>query len=620
MRAFGIALAIAVVLPAADRTNVPPSPLPARVRANDNRRPAGTLRNDTLTLRLSVGIARWYPEADGGHWVDVAAFAEEGGPPEIPAPLIRVPTATTIVATIRNTLPDSTIFVQGLMPRPAVAADTIPLPIPPGESRTVTFTVGAPGTYLYRARTAGTTIVQLRERDQLAGAFIVDSAGTPPPPDRVFVINIWSDSQPPHIRRRALTINGRSWPHTERIAAAVGDSLRWRVINASQRAHPMHLHGFYFRVEARGDWLANPPSDPAAPRLVVTQELRPNQTMSLLWNVERPGNWLFHCHVGFHVVPQARLSPEPPAGHDWHDVDPAKHMSGLIVGVTVSGAESPALGGPARRLTLYVNAGKPRGLAGRAMSYVLQQGAAPPAPDSTELPGSALVLTQGQPTEITVVNRLTEPTSVHWHGIELESYSDGVAGWSGSGSRRAPVIASRDSFVARLTLPRAGTFMYHTHLNDLEQLTAGLYGAIVVLPPGERYDPTRDHLYVVGWDGEQTPPRLLVNGDSTAPPLELTAGVPHRLRLVNIGAAQFATFVLRHAAAGDTSLVPWRALAKDGADMPLTRPVARPARVQVGETFDFEVMPEAGHEYGLTIRSGAPLATRVYRQRIVARH
>ena len=46
-----------------------------------------------------------------------------------------------------------------------------------------------------------------------------------------------------------------------------------------------------------------------------------------------------------------------------------------------------------------------------------------------------IVLTQHQPAEITIVNRLTMPTAVHWHGIELDSYFDGVAGWGGAGGR-----------------------------------------------------------------------------------------------------------------------------------------------------------------------------------------
>ncbi len=155
--------------------------------------------------------------------------------------------------------------------------------------------------------------------------------------------------------------------------------------------------------------------------------------------------------------------------------DPRVHMAGLVVGIVVHparGAAAPARGG-ARRLHLYVQEGRRRGRAARALGYVLQRGATPPAPDSVETGSSLLVLTRGEPTDIVVVNRLAETAAIHWHGIELESYSDGVAGWSGAGDHLAPSIEPGDSFVAHLTLPRAGTFIYHTHMNDLEQLTLG---------------------------------------------------------------------------------------------------------------------------------------------------
>ena len=61
------------------------------------------------------------------------------------------------------------------------------------------------------------------------------------------------------------------------------------------------------------------------------------------------------------------------------------------------------------------------------------------------LPGPTIVLERGKPVSITVVNRLREPTAVHWHGIELESYFDGVADFSGAGraSRRRSRRATR---------------------------------------------------------------------------------------------------------------------------------------------------------------------------------
>jgi FtsP/CotA-like multicopper oxidase with cupredoxin domain len=201
------------------------------------------------------------------------------------------------------------------------------------------------------------------------------------------------------------------------------------------------------------------------------------------------------------------------------------------------------------------------------------------------------VLTRNEPTDIVVVNRLAEPAAIHWHGIELESYSDGVAGWSGSGTHLAPSIQPGDSFVAQLTLPRAGTFIYHTHMNDIEQLTSGLYGGIVVLEPGRRFDPRRDHVYVAGWDSEQNP-HLLVNGDSLPPPLQLAAGVPHRFRFVNIGAAASFPFAIYR----DSSLVEWRLLARDGANLPSAQVLAGPSvePLDVGETRDVEFVPLPG--------------------------
>ena len=62
-----------------------------------------------------------------------------------------------------------------------------------------------------------------------------------------------------------------------------------------------------------------------------------------------------------------------------------------------------------------------------------------------------------------MVNHLCQPTAMHWHGIELDSYYDGVPGWSGTPERRSPMIAPGDSFIARMTPPRSGTFIYHAH-------------------------------------------------------------------------------------------------------------------------------------------------------------
>lgn len=590
----------------------PVSRVPSRsmdgIEANDNRAPAGQLRGDTLSIELEVRMGTWRPEADSGPAIEVAAFAEAGKAPQVPGPLIRIKEGTTIAATIRNALTDSTISIFGLLTQSAGLKDSLTLR--PGEARQVRFTATAAGTYFYRAVLGKHTPDRHvnDEREEVAGALIVDPPG-PVAPDRIFAINIWgsrvdSAVYRPIDYRNAITINGRSWPYTDRIEATTGDTVRLRVINLSGRTHPMHLHGFYYQVLSRGDGVSDTVYAADDRRMVVTEEMRPFTTMAMSFAPNRPGNWLFHCHVGFHVVPQSRLNKVAAGTHDEMSHDPMIHMAGLAVGITVHPGPgwTPPNQGKARRLHLYVDEGKQRHRAKRALGFVLQRGAKPPQPDSVEIPGSVLVLTRGQPTDMVVTNRLHEAAAIHWHGVELLSYSDGVAGWSGDGQQLAPVIAPGDSFTAHLLLPRAGTFIYHTHLNDLEQLSSGLYGAIVVLEPGQRFDPLRDHVFVAGWDSPNPePPRILINGDSLPGPLQLKSGVPHRFRFINIGLALPVGFGIYQ----DSSLVRWRRVAKDGADLPTHQAVEVNAlqAVQVGETYDFEWTPERG-EYQL--RAGPP--------------
>ena len=557
------------------------------------------MRGDTLELHLEVREGRWYPQSDSGPHVDAPVFAEVGKLPQVPGPLIRVKRGTVIALMLHNSLTDSAVTVHGLATRPASESDSIVLQ--PRETRSLRFLAGEAGTYLYRA-TVGTVDWELREREQLAGAFIVDSASGVQ--DRVFVINIWGEPSDSTNYLNALAINGRSWPHTERVAATIGDSLRWRWINASIRPHPMHLHGFYYLVDALGSTTRDSVYADSARRLVVTEVMAPGSTMSMTWSPDRDGQWLFHCHIGFHVIPETRLDAHAVGKHDALSQDAGIHMAGLVLGVEVSapaGWREPPRG-TARPIRLHVHEGKPRARAPRSMGYVLQQGDVPPSRDSLVRSNPLLVMHKGEPVDITVINHLNEATAVHWHGIELESYSDGVAGWSGSAKRVAPMIAPNDSFTARLTLPRAGTFMYHTHLGDFVQLTSGLFGGLIVLEPGNPYDPTTDHAYVAGWDGPEDPPHLMINGDSVGTPAHFAFGKVHRLRFMNVGVA----VPIKARLTRDTSLVTWRAIAKDGADLPRAQRVVRPAEMSlnVGETADFEFRPRARGQYLLSIRAG----------------
>jgi FtsP/CotA-like multicopper oxidase with cupredoxin domain len=365
----------------------------------------------------------------------------------------------------------------------------------------------------------------------------------------------------------------------------------------------MHLHGFYFTVNGRGTFLRDTLYGPDEERIAVTERMDPGSTMAITWSPDRDGRWLFHCHIAFHSVAQSAALDPPEMDHTAMSHD-GSHMAGLVLGIDVKappGWVPPPRESP-RALRLFVQEGPKRGRAERSMRYALEYGDGMPDGTFDRVTGPPLVLTRGQPTDITVINQLSEPTAVHWHGLELESYSDGVPGFSGTDGKIATMIAPSDSFVARLTLTRAGTFIYHTHLNDLEQLTSGLYGAIVVVEPGETFDSSRDPVFVTGWDGEGEPPGVLLNGDSTPPPITWRLGARHRLRFVNIGPAgvMFPTITMGK----DT--VSWRALAKDGAALPQQQQMVTRAStiLDVGETADFEFVPGQRGEYRLSfIRS-----------------
>jgi len=617
----------ATVVSAPRNDHAAKSPAIPRVIVNDNRQPAGKLRAGVLTLHIEARLADWHPDGEDAVGATVPAFAEEGGPARIPGPLIRVPAGTEVALSLHNALAQG-LTVRGLDNRLVHGTDSLigrVIELAPGATREVRVRLDAPGTYYYYGSTRHQTFDWRSGDDaQLSGAIVVDPPGSRTK-DRIFVIGVWSDTAGRVLaqRRRILsTVNGRSWPSTERLSYAIGDTVRWRVVNASADSHPMHLHGFYYEVDAHGDGMRDSTYAPEQRPRANTEELGPGETMALTWVPERPGNWLFHCHLPDHFRANGSLgmlrtsADAHPATASHGAMNHAlSEMNGLVMGVIVRGkpAAAPAQAGAATRraLRLLVRPSVGGSAAKPYYAFSLQTGGADPPPDSGLHLGPALVLTRGEPTSVTVVNELDKPTAVHWHGIELESYYDGVAGFSGQGTHIAPVIAPHDSFVAHFTPPRAGTFIYHTHVDETVQQLAGLAGPLLVLEPGRTLDST-DHAVLITtpheWEDELR--SVLINGRASPPPLTVTSGVPQRLRLINMTTRRPRIRVeLWH----DSTLVMWRPLAKDGADLPERFRGATRARtpISIGETGDFEFLPSAGGDWHLVVRAliGTVLST-----------
>ena len=594
------------------------APRPAsgpRIVFNDNRVAAGRLARGVLTVSLEARLGDWHPLGPDRPGVPIYAFAVAGQALQDPGPLLRVREGTEIRARIANRT-DSTLVVHGLSRRRVAVMDT--LVIPPGATREARFVADAEGTYYYWASTRHQGFEdRLYDDAHLNGALIVDPADAAPKPDRVFVIERW---MPPGDSAgnddelfEEFTINGRPWPHTERLTYDVGDSVRWRVINASNDVHPIHLHGFYFRVDAKGDLQQDTVYWPSQRRMNVTEPVWDGTTMDMAWSPDRPGGWIAHCHLNWHVIPDAALPPDTePVGMrvahvlngypgDQHMEDHARYgMGGLVLGIYVRPPRGwQPRAGERRTLRLLVRSDSAPGDSTRRFGYALQEGDGPAAPDGIAVPGPALVLHRGEPTRIWVVNRTPEMTQVHWHGLEIESYNDGVAGISGTGTAVEPPILPGDSLAVLLTPPRAGSFMYHTHINDIRQESHGLYGPLIVVDSGATWNPETDRVFMAG-DAPDYGPEL--NGTRRPATITLRAGVPYRFRLMNVtmGAPGLVFWLVRAGTA-----VRWTPLAKDGYALP--RGAAEPRRaeqpVTIGETFDFRVVLPDTASAALEVRS-----------------
>ena len=121
------------------------------------------------------------------------------------------------------------------------------------------------------------------------------------------------------------------------------------------------------------------------------------------------------------------------------------------------------------------------------------------------LPAPTLYWREGEVVVVHVTNHMSEPTSVHWHGILLPGYMDGVKGFNGY-----PGIEPGQTFTYRFTVRQNGTYWYHAHTKGQEQ--DGLYGALIIRPKG--VDPVRadrEHVVVLSDFSEESADQILAN-------------------------------------------------------------------------------------------------------------
>jgi len=283
-----------------------------------------------------------------------------------------------------------------------------------GAVRELRFRPTAAGAYYYTARIEGYSSDPRAEDSQLTGVIIVDAKGAHPrASDSIFAITSWG--APDSTTLSGLSgrgpnglghvFNGRAYPGNERVELTQGDSAHWTFVNLSRSDHPLHLHGFYFRVDARGDGHQDTLYSAGQRRMAVTEYMLPGETMAMSWSPNRSGNWIFHCHFAGHISPRSSLEADRTSMRAPVMNDMVNHMTGLVLGITVKPrGPRPRRPDAARNIRLIVRS-QPN-VYGKYVGYSFALGGSPEdsAAAVMRVPGPVLELTRGEPIAITIVD------------------------------------------------------------------------------------------------------------------------------------------------------------------------------------------------------------------------
>ncbi len=177
-----------------------------------------------------------------------------------------------------------------------------------------------------------------------------------------------------------------------------------------------------------------------------------------------------------------------------------------------------------------------------------------------QVPGPTLRVTEGDRVRITLINHLPEPTTIHWHGIDVPADMDGVPGLA-----QEPVEPGA-TFIYEFTATNPGTRMYHSHTDTDMQMQLGLFGAFIIDPRDPAADGSgrfdREFTYILSEKALDVTPAValgqadvlhrdagngrggalqydlfLMNGraGTAIDPMSIAPGERIRIRLINLG-------------------------------------------------------------------------------------
>ena len=96
-----------------------------------------------------------------------------------------------------------------------------------------------------------------------------------------------------NMNRYVWSMDNRILAETDKIPVKKGEILRIAIHNNSMMRHPMHLHGYDFRV-------LNGQEDNAPLKNII--DIMPMETDTIEFLADKEGDWFFHCHILYHMM------------------------------------------------------------------------------------------------------------------------------------------------------------------------------------------------------------------------------------------------------------------------------------------------------------------------------
>ena len=296
-------------------------------------------------------------------------------------------------------------------------------------------------------------------------------------------------------------------------------------------------------------------------------------------------------------IGRARMSPDPMAG-----TPPLLSRRSLSLGLATSFLPGQAIAAPDGFRVLEARPGTLRLVPDPAQETgVLGY--------DGQVPGPLLRFKKGEEVRIRLVNRLAQPTAIHWQGVRIANAMDGAAGLT------QPAVPPGGSFDYAFTPPDSGTFLYRASMANLagEQQGRGLHGVLIVEeaePPKidreiialiEDWRLDAAGLIVPGFGamadashGGRIGGLVTLNGRAIPETVALAPGERVRLRIVNACIARVALVSFE----GVLPLV----AAIDGQPCDVFEPVRR--TIPIGPGARFDVMFDTGTGAGQVIMRG----------------